>query len=230
MKQKILVVDDEPNMTRGLRDNLEFEGYEVETASDGDAGLKSILGGKYDLIVLDVMMPKLSGLDVCRKVREAGLDVPIIFLTAKGEEIDKVVGLELGSDDYITKPFSVRELLARVKAILRRKNPAYGKDHDKIAIGRLEVDFNGFTATDSNGEVKMSHKEFEILKYLIQRKNEIISRQDLLHNVWGYEEMPTTRTVDNFIVKLRHKVEADPNNPRIILTVHGTGYKLISTD
>lgn len=228
MKQKILVVDDEPNMTRGLRDNLEFEGYEVDTASDGDAGLKSIVAGRYDLVLLDVMMPNLSGFDVCRKVREAGLDVPIIFLTAKGEEIDKVVGLELGSDDYITKPFSVRELLARVKAILRRKTSAPEKDHDKMRIGRLEVDFNGFTAADDNGEVKMSHKEFEILKYLMQRKNEIISRQDLLHNVWGYDETPTTRTVDNFIVKLRHKVEADPNNPRIILTVHGTGYKLIS--
>jgi DNA-binding response OmpR family regulator len=228
MKQRILVVDDEPNMVRGLRDNLEFEGYEVHTAEDGESGLKSILGSTYDLVLLDVMMPRLSGFDVCRKVREAGVDVPIIFLTAKGEEIDKVVGLELGSDDYITKPFSVRELLARVKAILRRKSPAPEKDIEKVRIGRLDVNFTAFSASDEHGEVKMSHKEFEILKYLLQRKNEIISRHDLLHNVWGYDEMPTTRTVDNFIVKLRHKVENDPNNPRIILTVHGTGYKLIS--
>jgi DNA-binding response OmpR family regulator len=228
MKYKILVVDDEPNMSRGLRDNLEFEGYEVQVADDGEAGLKSILAVSYDLVLLDVMMPKMSGFDVCRKVREAGVDVPIVFLTAKGEEIDKVVGLELGSDDYITKPFSVRELLARVKAILRRKGIAPGKETDKVKVGRLEVDFGAFSAHDESGEVKMSHKEFEILRYLLQRKNEIISRQDLLHNVWGYEEMPTTRTVDNFIVKLRHKVETDPNNPRIILTVHGTGYKLIS--
>jgi DNA-binding response OmpR family regulator len=226
MKHKILVVDDEPNMSRGLRDNLEFEGYDVDVAGDGEAGLNAILGTRYDLVLLDVMMPRLSGFDVCRKVREAGVDVPIIFLTAKGEEIDKVVGLELGSDDYITKPFSVRELLARVKAILRRKSPPE-KETDKARIGRLTVDFGGFTARDENGEVKMSHKEFEILRYLLQHRNEIISRHDLLHNVWGYEEMPTTRTVDNFIVKLRHKVEVDVNNPRIILTVHGTGYKLI---
>jgi DNA-binding response OmpR family regulator len=227
MKYKILVVDDEPNMTRGLRDNLEFEGYEVQEASNGAAGLAAIVSGKFDLVLLDVMMPEMSGFDVCRKVREAGIDVPIIFLTAKGEEIDKVVGLELGSDDYITKPFSVRELLARVKAILRRKAPAQAKAGDKVKVGRLEVDFSTFSAVDENGEVKMSHKELEILKYLLQRKNEIISRHDLLHNVWGYDELPTTRTVDNFIVKLRHKVETDANNPRIILTVHGTGYKLI---
>ncbi len=227
MKQKILVVDDEPNMTRGLRDNLEFEGYDVQIADDGEAGLKTILAGSFDLVLLDVMMPKMSGFDVCRKVREAGLDVPIVFLTAKGEEIDKVLGLELGSDDYITKPFSLRELLARVKAILRRKGPSE-KETDRVKVGKLTVDFGSFTATDERGDVKMSHKEFEILKYLLQRKNEIISRHDLLHNVWGYEEMPTTRTVDNFIVKLRHKVETDANNPRVILTVHGTGYKLIS--
>jgi DNA-binding response OmpR family regulator len=228
MKYKILVVDDEPNITRGLRDNLEFEGYEVQEASNGAAGLAAILDAKFDLVLLDVMMPEMSGFDVCRKVREAGIDVAIIFLTAKGEEIDKVVGLELGSDDYITKPFSVRELLARVKAILRRKSPVPVKTGDRVKVGRLEVDFAAFSATDENGEVKMSHKELEILKYLLQRKNEIISRHDLLHNVWGYDEMPTTRTVDNFIVKLRHKVETDANNPRIILTVHGTGYKLIN--
>jgi DNA-binding response OmpR family regulator len=227
MKHRILIVEDEPNMSRGLRDNLEFEGYEVQTADDGAAGLNMILAESFDLVLLDVMMPKLSGFDVCRKVREAGIDVPIIFLTAKGEEIDKVVGLELGSDDYITKPFSVRELLARVKAILRRKVSATAADHEEVKIGKLSVNFNSFSARDEQGEVKMSHKEYEILKYLLQHKNSIISRQDLLHNVWGYEEMPTTRTVDNFIVKLRHKVEEDANLPRIILTVHGTGYKLI---
>lgn len=227
MKQKILVVDDEPNMVRGLRDNLEFEGYDVSIAENGLQGLKSILGDKFDLVLLDVMMPEMSGFEVCRKVREAGSDVPIIFLTAKGEEIDKVLGLELGSDDYITKPFSVRELLARVKAILRRKGAAPGREPESVRIGRLQVNFSAFTASDEHGEVKMSHKEFEILKYLLQRKNEIISRHDLLQHVWGYDEMPTTRTVDNFIVKLRHKVETDVNNPRIILTVHGTGYKLI---
>jgi DNA-binding response OmpR family regulator len=227
MKHKILVVDDEPNMSRGLRDNLEFDGYEVTCADNGAKGLTLILSEPFDLVLLDVMMPEMSGLDVCKKTRAAGIDTPIIFLTAKGEEIDKVVGLELGSDDYITKPFSVRELLARIKAVLRRKSPVQEKAAGDIRIGKLNLNFATYTATDISGEVKMSHKEFDILKYLLENKNKIISRHDLLENVWGYEETPTTRTVDNFIVKLRHKVEDDVNAPRVILTVHGTGYKLI---
>lgn len=227
MKYKILVVDDEPHMSSGLRDNLEFDGYEVTCADNGAKGLKLILSEPFDLILLDVMMPEMSGLDVCKKARAAGIDAPIIFLTAKGEEIDKVVGLELGSDDYITKPFSVRELLARIKAVLRRKTPGQDKAELPVRIGKLTVNFATYTADDSAGEVRMSHKEFDILKYLLGNKNKIISRHDLLEHVWGYEETPTTRTVDNFIVKLRHKVEEDANSPRIILTVHGTGYKLI---
>lgn len=227
MKSKILVVEDEPNMSRGLQDNLQFEGYDVVLAENGTAGLKQILTDGFDLILLDVMMPEMSGFDVCRKAREAGIETPIIFLTAKGEEIDKVVGLELGSDDYITKPFSVRELLARVKAVLRRRTSSSEKEREHNQIGKLTINFAAFTAEDSQGVVKMSHKEFEILRYLAAHKNTIISRHDLLENVWGYDEMPTTRTVDNFIVKLRHKVETDPNEPKVILTVHGSGYKLI---
>lgn len=227
MKYKILVVEDEPHMSRGLRDNLEFDGYEVTTADNGALGLKTILAQPFDLILLDVMMPEMSGLDVCKKARAAGIETPIIFLTAKGEEIDKVVGLELGSDDYITKPFSVRELLARIKAVLRRKSPVSEKAKEHVKVGKLTVNLSTFVAEDATGEVKMSHKEFAILKYLLEHKNQIISRHDLLENVWGYEETPTTRTVDNFIVKLRNKVEEDPNAPRVILTVHGTGYKLI---
>lgn len=228
MKHKILVVEDEPNMVRGLKDNLEFEGYEVITVETGTAGLSSILKNSFDLVLLDVMLPEMSGFDVCKKAREAGQEVPIIFLTAKSEEIDKVVGLELGSDDYITKPFSVRELLARIKAVLRRKGPA-GKEggNDEVQIGRLRVNFNTYSAEDRGGVVKMSHKEFAVLKYLVDNKNTIISRNDLLEKVWGYDETPTTRTVDNFIVKLRHKIEKDPNDPKIILTVHGTGYTMV---
>jgi DNA-binding response OmpR family regulator len=226
MKRKILIVEDEPNMSRGLKDNLEFEGYEVEIANNGAVGLQMILTNSYALIVMDVMMPEMSGLDVCKKVRERGMATPIILLTAKSEEIDKVLGLELGADDYITKPFSLRELLARIKAVLRR-NVDVAKDIDQAKIGRLTLNFAAYTAEDANGTVKMSHKEYAILKYLYHRRNEIISRNDLLENVWGYEESPTTRTVDNFIVKLRHKVEDDPNNPKLILTVHGTGYTLI---
>jgi DNA-binding response OmpR family regulator len=227
MRRKILIVEDEPNMSRGLKDNLQFEGYEVDVADNGAAGLKMILQNAYALIVMDVMMPEMSGLDVCKKVRDAGIAVPIIMLTAKSEEIDKILGLELGADDYITKPFSLRELLARIKAVLRRNVDVPGKENEQCKIGKLMLNFSAYTAEDASGVVKMSHKEYAILKYLFRRKNEIISRNDLLENVWGYDESPTTRTVDNFIVKLRHKIEEDPNAPKIILTVHGTGYTLI---
>jgi DNA-binding response OmpR family regulator len=227
MSRKILIVEDEPSMSQGLRDNLEFEGYEVDLADNGAAGLKLILSNTYDLVVMDVMMPEMSGLDVCKKIREVGIGVPVILLTAKSEEIDKVLGLEFGADDYITKPFSLRELLARIKAVLRRNAPVIGKEIGSCKIGKMTFNFASYQAQDSNGSVKMSHKEYAILKYLFQHKNEIISRNDLLENVWGYEETPTTRTVDNFIVKLRHKIEDDANAPKIIVTVHGTGYTLV---
>jgi DNA-binding response OmpR family regulator len=222
----ILIIEDEPAMQLGLRDNLELENYQVETAGDGETGLAKIKTGVYDLILLDVMLPKLSGFDVCKASRAAGIATPIILLTARGEEIDKVLGLELGADDYITKPFSVRELLARVKAILRRIQPEAGKE-GFVQIGRLELDFNSFLSKEDGKEIKLSHKEFEILSYLYKNKNHVVSRYDLLENVWGYEEQLTTRTVDNFIVRLRQKVEANPNQPRIILTVHGSGYKMV---
>ncbi len=225
---KILVVDDEQNMRTGLKDNLEFEGYDVETANDGEQGLKKILENNYNLIILDVMMPKKSGFDVCKEVRKAGITTPIILLTAKGEEIDKVVGLELGADDYVTKPFSLRELLARVKAILRRgENLVMNESAREIKIGKLEINFNGYKATSKNRDVQMSHKEFEILHHLWKHRNSTVSRDDLLTEIWGYDENPATRTVDNFILKLRQKIEVDSNHPQIILTVHGIGYKLV---
>lgn len=223
---RILIIDDEPAMLMGLKDNLELDGYEVETASDGADGLKKIRSGGNDLILLDVMMPKLSGFDVCKTARQEGVTCPIILLTARGEEIDKVLGLELGADDYITKPFSVRELLARVKAILRRAGKSPSADHS-TTIGRLRVDFQSLVAAEGDKEVRLSHKEFEILAYLLNHRNAVVSRRDLLEKVWGYDEQPTTRTVDNFIVRLRHKVEINPNQPRVILTVHGTGYRLV---
>jgi DNA-binding response OmpR family regulator len=223
----ILIVEDEPAMQLGLRDNLEFESYAVDVASDGEEGLSKIKSKPYDLILLDVMLPKLSGFDVCKQSRAAGVNTPIILLTARGEEIDKVLGLELGADDYVTKPFGVRELLARVKAHLRRSQSAPLKESQGISIGRLKIDFSAYRAEENQSEVKLSHKEFELLSYLHQHKNEVVSRYDLLEKVWGYEEQPTTRTVDNFIVRLRQKVEANPNQPKIILTVHGTGYKLV---
>ena len=225
---KILIVEDEPNMRLGLKDNLEFEGYEVNLAEDGETGLKHILEGNYSLVLLDVMLPKISGYDICKIVRKSGNDIPIILLTAKGEEIDKVLGLELGADDYVTKPFSLRELLARIKAVLRRaKEKSEVKNKDFVKIGRVEVNFSSYNAFENGNAVQMSHKEFEILSFLWSRKNSTVSRDDLLTNVWGYDENPTTRTVDNFILKLRQKVEKDFNHPQVILTVHGIGYKLI---
>ncbi len=213
----------------GLTDNLEFEGYEVDSAEDGQEGLDKILNNNYSLVILDVMMPKMSGFDVCRNVRKKGINTPIILLTAKGEEIDKVLGLELGADDYVTKPFSLRELLARIKAILRRgEDSNNGKESGGlVSIGRLDVNFSAYTAFEDGTPVQLSHKEFEILHFLWKKKNGTVSRDDLLNEVWGYDESPTTRTVDNFILRLRQKTEKDFNHPQIIITVHGIGYKLL---
>jgi DNA-binding response OmpR family regulator len=224
----ILIIEDEPAMQLGLKDNMELESYQVTVAGDGQAGLDKLKTGNYDLVLLDVMLPKLSGFDVCKSARAAGIRTPIILLTAKGEEIDKVVGLELGADDYITKPFSIRELLARIKAILRRSQKTEGhREETKATIGRLQLDFGAYHAKENENEVKLSQKEFAILLHLHKNKNQTVSRYDLLENVWGYEEQITTRTVDNFIVRLRQKIEANPNQPKIILTVHGSGYKLV---
>ncbi len=224
--KKILIVEDEQAMRNGLRDNLEVEGYTVEEAEDGISGLEKITNNKYDLILMDVMMPGISGFDICKKIRAAGNLTPIILLTAKGEEIDKVLGLEFGADDYITKPFSLRELLARVKAILRRTEGTT-KTNDEYNIGRLQINFQTFNARLSNKEINFSHREFEILKYLADHKNSTVSRDDLLKDVWGYESRVTTRTIDNFILKLRQKIEEDINHPKIILTIYGIGYKMI---
>jgi len=224
----ILIIEDEPAMQLGLKDNLEMEGYRVDLAADGESGLNKIKAGAYDLVLLDVMLPKISGFDVCKNARAAGIRTPIVLLTARGEEIDKVLGLELGADDYITKPFGVRELLARIKAILRRSQATEkGDTGDPVVIGRITVNFNSFVATQGGTEVKLSHKEVEILAHLYNHRNSVVSRYDLLENVWGYEEQITTRTVDNFISRLRQKVEVNPNSPRIILTVHGSGYKMV---
>ena len=223
---KILIVEDEPAMQLGLKDNLEFEGYEIDLAGDGETAVDKISNGSFDLILLDIMLPKLSGLEVCKKIRKAGIETPIIFLTAKGQEIDKVIGLEIGADDYITKPFSLREMLARVKAVLRRSEGNSGGQGIE-QIGLLSVDFKKYTAHREGTTVKLSHKEFEILSYLLKNRNEAVSRYDLLEKVWGYDHKPSTRTVDNFIVKLRQKLEEDASDPKVILTIHGAGYKLV---
>ena len=224
----ILIVEDEPAMQLGLKDNLQFEGYNVTIASDGPSGLDKILSNQFDLVLLDVMLPNMSGFDVCKNARSKGIDTPIILLTARGEEIDKVVGLELGADDYMTKPFSVRELLARIKANLRRTG-ALSKKDEAISLGKLTIQFDAYSVSSTeDNDIKLSHKEFEILKYLYENKNKVVSRYDLLEKIWGYDEQPTTRTVDNFIARLRQKIEDDHNHPKVILTVHGIGYKLLT--
>ena len=223
---RILIVEDEPNMVAGLRDNFEFEGYQVISAPDGVAGLERALSEAPDLVILDVMMPRMSGLDVCKQLKAKRPSLPIIMLTARGQEVDKVVGLELGADDYVTKPFSIRELLARVKAVLRRAR-TLPKEQERYTFGNLEVDLKSCQVRRSGQVLDFSAKEFELLKYFLCHPGETLSRDRLLEEVWGYDRFPTTRTVDAHIVRLRQKIEAKPDEPRFILTVHGTGYKFV---
>lgn len=227
--KKILIVEDEPGMRMGLKDNLEFEGFTVDSAEEGRTGLEKIRSNDFDLVLLDVMLPEMSGFEICKTIRKEGNKTPVILLTAKGEEIDKVLGLELGADDYVTKPFSLRELLARIKAVLRRgeQNGTDSKNEVIIKIGKLDLNFTTYNAKEDGTDVQMSYKEFEVLQYLWKRKNDTVSRDDLLHDIWGQDVYITTRTIDNFILKLRQKIESDSKHPKIILTVHGIGYKLV---
>jgi DNA-binding response OmpR family regulator len=225
-RAKILVVEDEPAMVAGLRDNFEFEGYEVITAQDGIEGLQRALEESPDLVVLDVMMPRMSGLEVCKQLRAKRASLPIIMLTARGQEIDKVVGLELGADDYVTKPFSIRELLARVKSVLRR-TAVLPKDKEQHSFADIEVDLRRCRVVRSGKALDISSKEFDLLKYFICHPGETLSRDRLLEDVWGYENYPTTRTVDTHLVRLRQKLEPDPEQPQYFLTVHGTGYRFV---
>ena len=224
-RTRILIVEDEPAMVQGLRDNFEYEGYEVISALDGSAGLEKALNENPDLVVLDVMMPKMSGLDVCKHLKVKKPNLPIIMLTARGQEIDKVVGLELGADDYVTKPFSIRELMARVKAVLRRVNPQ--PDVDVYKFSDVEVNVKSNEVLRGGRAVELSAKEFALLAYFVAHPGETLSRDRLLDAVWGYENYPNTRTVDAHIVHLRQKLETNPEEPRFILTVHGSGYKFV---
>jgi DNA-binding response OmpR family regulator len=223
---KILIVEDEPDMVLGLKDNFEFEGYEVVTAPDGASGIEKAQSMRPDLVLLDIMMPKLSGLEVCKQLRAEGFRKPIIMLTARGQEIDKIVGLELGADDYVTKPFSIRELLARVRAALRRAEGGAPK-LSRYRFGDVELDFETYKGTRGGEPLDMSPREFELLRYLIQRKGETVSRDQLLEDVWGYQSYPSTRTVDTHIAKVRAKIGDSGSEPRYILTIHGMGYKFV---
>ena len=223
---RILVIEDDPAILRGLADNLKFESHEVMTAADGETGYRLIHEQRPDLIILDLMLPRLSGYEVCRKARAEGIAIPILMLTARGEEGDRVVGLDLGADDYVTKPFSVRELMARVRALLRRTQPARAMP-DELRFDDVVVDFRRYEARKGDRVLEMTRKEFGILRLLAARAGEVVTRDELLNEVWGYDNYPTTRTVDNHIVTLRAKLEDNSSEPRHLLTVHGVGYKLV---
>ena len=224
--KRILVIEDEPQMLLGLRDNLELEGYEVATAADGDEGLAKAASFQPDLVILDVMLPRKNGFDVCRELRARSNATPVVMLTARNQETDKVLGLELGADDYVTKPFSITELLARVRAVLRRagSRPA---TTDVYRIGDLEIDFRVHQARRGKQRVEFTAREFELLRYFVTHIGQVVTREQILNEVWGYEEFPTTRTIDNFVAKLRQKIEKAPHAPEHILTIHGSGYKFV---
>jgi DNA-binding response OmpR family regulator len=226
---KILVVEDEPDMREGLRYNLEFEGHEVVLTGDGYAGLEAARSAKADLILLDLMLPGLGGLEVVKRLRQDGVRTPIVILTARGQENDKVQGLEVGADDYVTKPFSVRELLARIEAVLRRANGQPESEVPKqFAFGDVAIDFERRTVTRDGKPLALSFKEFEIMRFFVRRQGQIISRDELLDQVWGYPEnaIPNTRTVDTHIAKLRKKLEGGGRS-RFIRTVHKIGYRFM---
>ncbi|MDA2924695.1 response regulator transcription factor [Acidobacteria bacterium AH-259-L09] len=224
---KILIVEDEEDLLKGLEINLKKEGYQVLKANRGELALNLAVKESPHLIILDVMLPGISGFDVCRELRAKGIDVPIIMLTAKSEEIDRVVGLEIGADDYVTKPFSLRELLARIRARLRHQPDHTNQGPARYRFGSIEIDFEKYTATRKGKPLDLTPKEYDILRLLIRCRGEVVTRDRMLDKVWGYEVYPTTRTVDNHILKLRQKVEEDPSKPKYILSLYGEGYKFV---
>jgi DNA-binding response OmpR family regulator len=221
---RLLVVEDDPAILRGLADNLAFESYDVETAADGETAYRLLRERPFDLVLLDLMLPNMSGYDLCRRVRHDGLATPIVMLTARGDESDRVRGLDLGGDDYITKPFSVLELLARIRAVLRRARAA-AAPMDRLAFDDVAVDFRRYEARRGTELLSLTPKEFGLLRALASRPGEVVTRSELLDDVWGYTAMPTTRTIDTHVASLRAKVEVDPADPRHLLTVFGVGYK-----
>ena len=223
---RVLLVEDEEGLILTLTDRLVSEGFDVVSVKDGEAGFEAAASQTFDLILLDVMLPKKNGNDVCRDLRQRGINTPILMLTAKGETIDKVLGLKLGADDYLTKPFEVMELLARIEALLRRA-PAKSNGHsrDSFRFGDVTVDFKRATVAKDESAIELSAMEFKLLQYLIENRGRVHSRDHLLDQVWGYDAMPSTRTVDVHIALLRQKLEENPRKPRFIHTVHGMGYK-----
>ena len=224
--KRILIIEDDPAVLKGLKDSLQEEHFEVLTEEDGELGYREAKKENIDLIILDLMLPSKNGIDICKDLRKGGVNTPILMLTVKKEEVDKVLGLEIGADDYVTKPFSIRELIARVKALLRRKGDLK-KEIEEYSFGNISVDFKKQEAFKKKESIELSATEFKILKHFIQREGEIVTRDQLLDDVWGYDNFPTTRTVDNHILALRKKIEDDPSHPVHLLTFHKAGYKFV---
>ena len=222
--KKILLIEDEPGIVLTLTDRLTREGYSVESATDGESGLERASRESFDLLLLDLMLPRLSGFDVCRELRKRGVETPVIMLTARGQVVDKVVGLKLGADDYVTKPFEMAELLARVEAHLRRA-PVTPHPVEGYAFGDVRIDFRKAEVTRDGSPLELSAREFQLLKYFVEHRGATLTREELLNEVWGYNSMPSTRTVDVHVAWLRQKIEPNAKHPQFILTIHGMGYK-----
>lgn len=223
--EKILLVEDEIGIRITLSDRLRLEGYEVETAEDGEQGLKRARQGEFNLLILDIMLPKVNGLDLCRNIRQLGIGTPVIMLTAKGQMVDKVIGLKLGADDYLTKPFDTLELLARIEALLRRSASPPEPGPGGCEFGDFKLDSRRTEVTCAGESLMLSAKEYQLLLYFTQHPDTTLSREVLLREVWGYQAMPSTRTVDVHVAWLRQKLEDDPKKPRWITTIHGLGYR-----
>ena len=224
---KVLIVEDDQAMAVALRDGFSYEGFQVEAAADGEEGLRLARDLEPDLMILDIMLPKMTGLEVCKTLRDEGSGLPIIMLTARGQEIDKVLGLKLGADDYVTKPFSFMELMARVEAVLRRSQPGGGTPSAVHEFGDVIVNIDRHEATKGGTDLELTPREFRLLGYFLSHQGEVVSREELLDAVWGYDTIPFTRTVDTHIAKLRKKIENDPSDPQHLITVHRLGYKFV---
>ena len=220
--ETVLIIEDDPTMLRGLKDNFEFKGYRVLTATDGEVGLDSALNNKPDLIILDIMLPKINGYEICRLIRQENLEMPIIMLTAKGQESDIILGLNLGADDYVTKPFSIKELLARSAAFLRRSRQS---EQDFYEFADYRLDISSRKLTCNGNTIKLSPKEYRLLEYFLKRQGRALTRDEILNAVWGYDCFVGTRSIDRFVTTLRNKIESDPHNPRFIHTIREIGYK-----
>jgi two-component system, OmpR family, alkaline phosphatase synthesis response regulator PhoP len=227
IQRRILLVEDEPGLLMTLSDRLALEGYSVEAIGDGETCLERASSDAFDLVLLDVMLPGMNGFDVCRELRRRGVDTPVIMLTARAQVVDRVVGLKLGADDYLTKPFETAELLARIEARLRRTPPAIPDSPESYRFGSVHVDFRRAEVKKDDEPVEVSAREFQLLRYFIEHRGATLSRDELLNEVWGYHAMPSTRTVDVHVAWLRQKIETNPRHPQYILTVHGLGYKFV---